>query len=119
MLEDAAREAGVDVEEIKRRSQTETEEIAKRLQRTGRMIAPAAPMMLLRRPKFKFLRFQMTVNTIRNTPSLMPTKFGVFWWQKDSARKDKPAPMSNHTTETRVEKGGSRRDVSNRHQAST
>jgi hypothetical protein len=29
----------------------------------GRMIAPAAQMMLLYRPKFKFLRFQMTVNT--------------------------------------------------------
>jgi hypothetical protein len=30
------------------------------------MIAPAAQMMLLYRPKFKFLRFQMTVNTQTN-----------------------------------------------------
>jgi len=29
----------------------------------GRMIAPAAQMMLLCRPQFRFLRFQMTVNT--------------------------------------------------------
>ncbi len=29
----------------------------------GRMIAPPAQMMLPCRPKFKFLRFQMTVNT--------------------------------------------------------
>jgi hypothetical protein len=33
----------------------------------GRMIAPPAQMMLLGRPKFKFLRFQMTVNKIEGS----------------------------------------------------
>jgi hypothetical protein len=40
----------------------------------GRMIAPAAQMMLLYRPKFKFLRFQMTVNTITHLGENQPMK---------------------------------------------
>jgi hypothetical protein len=37
---------------------------APQVQMIGRMIAPLAQMMSPCRPKFKFLRFQMTVNTL-------------------------------------------------------
>jgi hypothetical protein len=36
----------------------------------GRMIAPASQTMLLCRPKFKFRRFQMTVNKQRRMAQL-------------------------------------------------
>ncbi len=38
----------------------------RRRRRFGRMIAPSAQLMLLSRPKFKFLRFQMLVNTYKH-----------------------------------------------------
>jgi hypothetical protein len=43
----------------------------------ARTVAPAAPMMLLYRPKFKFLRFQMTVDFETEAP-LASAGFDVF-----------------------------------------